>query len=244
MDDLVVETERVSEWSGLTMYSYFDGGSLKRKTDARGVYVEIPSLDALKRPSGKNYVLGVNAPVFPKLAASATDRNLPKSAGAYAGSVGYTAGGALSSLVGGGGAFTEARGYNVRGQMTSVSAGGFSLGLDYGTSANNRNLLMQTITVGSSVYTQHYRYDAANRLGLFVESPTAPGSVSTPCSGYSGSAKCQKYGFDAFGNLWQAEKLNAVDMLALGMALIAGRITGWLVWFMLMPGISSSMLEG
>ncbi len=55
-----------------------------------------------------------------------------------------------------------------------------SLGFDYGTTANNGNVLSQTIGREgmSGTLTQYYRYDGANRLGLASEGGTAPTGAS------------------------------------------------------------------
>ena len=41
--------------NGKITYTYFAGGSLKTRTDARSAVMTIPSIDGLKRPSGKTY---------------------------------------------------------------------------------------------------------------------------------------------------------------------------------------------
>jgi len=81
--------------------------------------------------------------------------------------------------------------YNTRLQPTQIGLGTTStdsslLKLDYayGTTSNNGNLLSQTITIGATVISQSYGYDALNRLQSATET----------------SAWSQTYGYDRFGN--------------------------------------------
>ncbi len=106
----------------------------------------------------------------------------------YAGEMSYAAHGGIKALKLGNGLY-ETRGYNARLQPTAIrlgtTAGGtekLSLGLNYGTTANNGNVLSQTIGREglSGTLTQRYRYDGANRLGLASEGGTAPTSDSCP----------------------------------------------------------------
>ena len=67
------------------------------------------------------------------------------------------------------------------------------LKLDYtynttGQTNNNGNVLSQTITIGTTVMTQSYGYDALNRLSSASETGAASWS--------------QNYGYDRFGNRW------------------------------------------
>jgi YD repeat-containing protein len=62
------------------------------------------------------------------------------------------------------------------------------LEFDYGTTANNGNMLSQKITVGASVINQSYGYDQLNRLTQVQE------SVNTV------NRWTQNYGYDRFGN--------------------------------------------
>ncbi len=57
-----------------------------------------------------------------------------------------------------------------------------SLGLSYGTTSNNGNLLSQTIARPGFKVTQYYRYDGANRLGPAGEDGTAPTGDACPTS--------------------------------------------------------------
>ncbi len=73
------------------------------------------------------------------------------------------------------------------------------MGFDYGTTANNGNVLSQTIGREgmSGTLTQYYRYDGANRLGLASEGGTAPASANgCPTT----AAWCRDYSYDAYGN--------------------------------------------
>ena len=103
----------------------------------------------------------------------------------------------------------ESRGYNARMQPTAIRLGTstseterankLSLGFDYGTTANNGNVLSQTIGREgmSGTLTQYYRYDGANRLGLASEGGTAPtGASGCPTT----AAWCRDYSYDAYGN--------------------------------------------
>jgi RHS repeat-associated protein len=62
------------------------------------------------------------------------------------------------------------------------------LEFDYGTTANNGNMLSQKITVGASIINQSYGYDQLNRLTQVQE------SVNTV------NRWTQNYGYDRFGN--------------------------------------------
>ncbi len=107
----------------------------------------------------------------------------------YASKIGYAAHGGIKALKLG--RLYESWGYNARLQPTAIRLGTaasgtqradkLSLSFDYGTTANNGNVLSQTIALleGSAV-TQRYRYDGANRLGLASEGGTAPTSDSCP----------------------------------------------------------------
>ncbi len=59
-----------------------------------------------------------------------------------------------------------------------------SLGLSYGMTSNNGNVLSQTIGREglSGTLTQYYRYDGANRLELAAEGGTAPTGDACPTS--------------------------------------------------------------
>jgi RHS repeat-associated protein len=109
----------------------------------------------------------------------------------YGGSGGYTASGALQSLVLGNG-LTEEWLYNSRLQATNVGVGsGFALTLTYPATTNNGNLSSQTIARSSSTWTQSYStYDGVNRL----QSAAETGGASPEWS--------QSYGYDQFGNRW------------------------------------------
>ncbi len=101
---------------------------------------------------------------------------------------GYAPHGGMKALKLGNGLY-ESQGYNARLQPTAIrlgtAAGGtqkLSLGLSYGTTSNNGNLLSQTITRPGFMVTQNYRYDGANRLGLAAEGGTAPTGNACPTS--------------------------------------------------------------
>ena len=94
----------------------------------------------------------------------------------YASEMAYAAHGGLRTMKLGNGLY-ESRGYNARMQPTAIRVGTstsatdranrLSLSFDYGTTANNGNVLSQTIGRAglSGALTQYYRYDGANRLG-------------------------------------------------------------------------------
>jgi RHS repeat-associated protein len=176
---------------------------------------------SVQYPSGKTVYYAQSQRGLPMIAAKDA-----AGANAYASVGSYTPGGGMTQMNGSNGAFTQEWDYNSRGQMTRVEAkvGGstqFKALLDYGSSGNNGNLLSQTITAGSSTFAQHFRYDAVNRLGLFVENPSggsAPSDVNTTCASMSGSGtKCQKYGYDRFGNMWQSgANIALLDLVANG----------------------------
>ncbi len=108
----------------------------------------------------------------------------------YASGIGYAPHGGMKALKLGNGLY-ESRGYNARLQPTAIrlgtAAGGaqkLSLAFAYGTTANNGNVLSQTIGREglSGTLTQYYRYDGANRLGLVAEGGTAPTGDACPTS--------------------------------------------------------------
>ena len=126
----------------------------------------------------------------------------------YASEMAYAAHGGLRTMKLGNGLY-ESRGYNARMQPTAIRVGTstseadranrLSLSFDYGTTANNGNVLSQTIGRAgmSGTLTQYYRYDGANRLGLASEGGTAP----TGASGCPTNAVwCRDYSYDAYGN--------------------------------------------
>ncbi len=126
----------------------------------------------------------------------------------YAAEMAYAAHGGLRTMKLGNGLY-ESRGYNARMQPTAIRLGTstseterankLSLGFNYGTTANNGNVLSQTIGREgmSGTLTQYYRYDGANRLGLVSEGGTAPASASgCPTT----AAWCRDYSYDAYGN--------------------------------------------
>ncbi len=126
----------------------------------------------------------------------------------YAAEMAYAAHGGLRTMKLGNGLY-ESRGYNARMQPTAIRLGTsaseterankLSLGFDYGTTANNGNVLSQTIGREgmSGTLTQYYRYDGANRLGLASEGGTAPtGASGCPTT----AAWCRDYSYDAYGN--------------------------------------------
>ena len=114
----------------------------------------------------------------------------------YAKSFSYTAAGAVSSMQLGNGKWESAT-FNSRLQLTQIALGAvqngtdkLKLNFDYGTTANNGNVLSQTITTpsethGNTTYpafvaAQVYNYDSLNRLKSAEEtSPTQPGWKQT-----------------------------------------------------------------
>jgi RHS repeat-associated protein len=143
-------------------------------------------------------------------------RAYPASGGDYVSSAQYTSGGAMKQMtLGSGGATqTQTQTWNSRGQMTQMEARGpgnallLGLDLDYGTTNNNGNLWALTIRTGAQTFGQSYRYDMANRLRLAAEDAAGTGHLDVQgasCSQIAGSW-CQRYGYDAFGNMWQVEK--------------------------------------
>ena len=168
-------------------YEYNADGTLKTQTYPSGLKVAY-EYDEAGRPKavGKNTV----------------------GAKEYAAEMAYAAHGGLRTMKLGNGLY-ESRGYNARMQPTAIRLGTstseterankLSLGFDYGTTANNGNVLRQTIGREgmSGTLTQHYRYDGANRLGLASEGGTAPtGASGCPTT----AAWCRDYSYDAYGN--------------------------------------------
>jgi RHS repeat-associated protein len=102
----------------------------------------------------------------------------------------YAAQGAVTAMKLGNGKWEHTT-YNSRLQPTQIGLGTSStdaslLKLDYGygTTGNNGNLLSQTISIGATVMSQSYGYDALNRL----QSATESGAWS------------QSYSYDRYGN--------------------------------------------
>ena len=114
-----------------------------------------------------------------------TQTNLPN----YASSVQYAPFGGVSQATFGNG-MLETRSYNVRQQVTQIQAANLlTLGYNYGSTNNNGNVLSQTITRGSQVWTQNYGYsDGLNRLTSAQES--------------GAGAWSQVYDYDPFANRW------------------------------------------
>ena len=82
----------------------------------------------------------------------------------------------------------------------------FCQALTYGqaSSSDNGNVASQTINAtAAGTFTQHCRYDGANRLAVAVEGTTAPSDASS-CPG--GAVWCHCYGFEGFSNFWQAQR--------------------------------------
>jgi RHS repeat-associated protein len=109
----------------------------------------------------------------------------------------YAAQGAVSAMKLGNGKW-EHTSFNNRLQPTLIGLGTSTsdsslLKLEYtynttGQANNNGNVLTQTITIGTTVMTQIYGYDALNRLSNASETGAASWS--------------QNYGYDRFGNRW------------------------------------------
>jgi RHS repeat-associated protein len=138
----------------------------------------------------------------------------------YASAIKYGAGGMMlleRSLAGG--TAKETRVYNWLGQMTGLdvkngAATRLSLGWVYGDTANNGNVQRHTITADGSSFTQHFGYDAANRLRMAVEKSSISQDLSTATcnslqASWPSSESCLRFGYDGFGNLWNEEKKNA-----------------------------------
>ena len=108
----------------------------------------------------------------------------------YASAFSYAAHGGIASMNLGNGLW-EHTNFNSRLQPTLIGLGTTSadsskLRLDYsfGTTNNNGNVLSQTITVGATVMSQSYGYDALNRLSSATET----------------GAWTQTYDYDRYGN--------------------------------------------
>ncbi len=164
-------------------YEYNAGGTVQTQTYPSGLKVAY-QYDAAGRPK-----------TVGKTTVGAED---------YASGIGYAAHGGVKALKLGNGLY-ESRGYNARLQPTAIrlgtTAGGaqkLSLAFAYGTTANNGNVLSQTIGREglSGTLTQYYRYDGANRLGLASEGGTAPTGDTCPTS----AVWCRDYTYDAYGN--------------------------------------------
>ena len=106
---------------------------------------------------------------------------------AYLAAAAYAPHGAASSMTLGNG-LVETIQYNARLQPTQIQAEPLmTLIFDYGLStANNGNIVGQTIWHGSFNVTQSYQYDGVNRLDLAQE----------------GSTWTRDYRYDAYGNRW------------------------------------------
>ena len=132
----------------------------------------------------------------------------------YAKSFTYTAAGAVSSMQMGNGKW-ESTVFNSRLQPTQIALGGtqnatnlLKLNFDYGTTANNGNVLSQTITVPSetrnnttyAAFTdvQNYSYDALNRLKQADEKLV--GYTQAQCDQNPGQCWKQTFTYDRFGN--------------------------------------------
>jgi hypothetical protein len=83
----------------------------------------------------------------------------------YASSISYAPQGAIAAMTLGNG-LLDTHAYNARLQPTLIQAGSLlTLGLNYGTTQNNGNLLTQTIARPGKNWTQTYSYsDGKNRL--------------------------------------------------------------------------------
>ncbi len=123
----------------------------------------------------------------------------------YASTFVYNAAGTVSSLKLGNGKFENTT-FNSRLQPTQIGLGSsatdqglLKLNYDYGTTANNGNILSQTFTVPTIgqttgfVATQTYSYDSLNRLKQATENITPNGGSQT-------LSWQQTYTFDRYGN--------------------------------------------
>jgi RHS repeat-associated protein len=102
----------------------------------------------------------------------------------------YASHGAVSAMKLGNGKWEHST-FNSRLQPTQIGLGASSadssvlkLDYDYGTTSDNGNVLSQTISIGSTVMSQSYSYDALNRL-----------RTATEVSGWT-----QTFDYDRFGN--------------------------------------------
>jgi RHS repeat-associated protein len=110
----------------------------------------------------------------------------------------YTAHGGVSAMKLGNGLWEHVN-FNSRLQPVQIGLGTSStstsvLGLDYGygTTANNGNVVNQTITAPGLNVTQVYSYDQVNRLASATETNSG------------GQTWQQIYGYDVYGNRWVA----------------------------------------
>lgn len=92
----------------------------------------------------------------------------------------------------------------------SVGAGLVSASYKY----NGLDLLKEVTQTDGSSFTQHFGYDAANRLRMAVEkSPVSQDLSTATCSSLQASwptgETCLRFGYDGFGNAWNEEKKNA-----------------------------------
>ncbi len=157
-------------------YEYNADGTLKTQTYPSGLKVAY-GYDA----AGRLKTVGKNTVGATDYASGIVEAEIDKG-------IGYAPHGGMKALKLGNGLY-ESRGYNARLQPTAIRLGTtagstekLSLGLSYGTTSNNGNLLSQTITRPGFTVTQNYRYDGANRLGLVAEGGTAPTGDACPTS--------------------------------------------------------------
>jgi RHS repeat-associated protein len=128
----------------------------------------------------------------------------------YADNFSYNSSGTVTSLQRGNGHWESAT-FNSRRQATQISLGLtpggdnlLKLNYSYGTTANNGNLLSQTITVPSvgstSGFTavQNYTYDSTSRLKQADEKPQ--GYTQTDCNNNPGKCWQQTFTYDRYGN--------------------------------------------
>jgi RHS repeat-associated protein len=120
------------------------------------------------------------------------------SAAASVSSVAYAAHGALSSETYGNGLLHQV-GYNARLQPSTIRLGTgaapasvLSLTYNYGTTANNGNVLDVTNVVGAATTKQVYSYDQLNRLSSTQETNGSTTTYWTEADGY-----------DRYGNRWE-----------------------------------------
>ena len=115
----------------------------------------------------------------------------------YAQNFVYNASGAVTSMELGNGRW-ESTSFNSRLQPYQIALGTLrdatdqlKLNYDYGTTANNGNVLSQTITVtgtGGFTAVQNYTYDSLNRLQMAVERPSGWNDTNCASHGDSGQA--------------------------------------------------------
>lgn len=192
------------------------------------------ALTYMKYPSGREISMGIDGAgrVNKMRRGSTAVGACSAQVDCYVRDVAYSAHGALSDLTFGNGLIEKTE-YDTRLQPLKISAGALlRIDLDYGTAANNGNIVSQTITANSTGLKQVYGYDALNRLSWASEylSTAVP---ATPACPDASSQWCQLFGYDRYGNRVIANRSHlgeAVGLEAVGYAATTNRISdaGWL----------------